>query len=288
MREVTFAIGVLLVAIIAGMAVGSVTRIIGDAWKGVDRDAFRALLGAFAGAFFAFLFVRFGDALKTVYERKEKHHTSLVRLQHYFNDCLNTTGDNLFISDDFLKIMTEARLAGGERPIFMNQFQQYGLDRELPIGLTNLAFTNEVYTINVELRKLNDSMAAVDRAYSQVREAFIAGKVDTATYFENVRLSRARFNEIKHFLHETQSDLTKAFATSNILLRDAPFLVRVIRKFVNSRYPRNFERLLQNEVTRVKAEIEQGAKASRVRIDQASARASQPSVAADAPQAPRR
>src|SRR4051812_269798 len=100
MKSVGFAIGVILVAIIGAIAASSVTWIFWDAWKGSDRDAFRALLGAFAGAFFAFLFVRFGDGLKKVYERKEKHHTSLVRLQHYFNECLSITADNEFIADD--------------------------------------------------------------------------------------------------------------------------------------------------------------------------------------------
>jgi len=288
MKAALFALGVTIAAAAAAIAAGSAVWIFWDAWKGSDLEGFRALLSGFAGAFFAYLFVRFGDGMKKIYDRKEKHHTTLVRLQHYFNDCLNITGDNVFVADDFLRAFDERRLQAGERPIFMNQFQQYPIDRELVIGLTNLNFANEVYTLNVELRKLNDSLAAADRAYVQPKEAFIAKNIDLATYLANARLSRDRCRELKGFLLQVRRDLTRLFAISNLLIKDAPFLVRVVRALTISKYSRTMTKDLDAEIVRLNAEIEAGAEASRKRIQEVQERVAQPSAPADAPQAARR
>ena len=60
MKSVLFGIGVAIVAVAAAIAATSFTWVFWDAWKAYDLEAFRALVGAFAGAFFAYLFVRFG------------------------------------------------------------------------------------------------------------------------------------------------------------------------------------------------------------------------------------
>jgi hypothetical protein len=288
LKSVLFVIGIAVVSIAAAIAAGSATWVFWDAWKASDMEAFRALVGAFAGAFFAYIFVRFGDGLKKIYDRKEKHHTSLVRLQHYFNDCLNTTSDNIFIADECIKVFDENRLQGNEHPIFMNVFHQYPIDRELVIGLTNVKFVNEVYSLNVGLHKMNDSMATVDRAYAQVREAFVAKHISDADYLLNARRTRQRSIELKAFLLQLKQDLIRLFATSNLLLQDPPFFVRVIRLVTETGYPRDFEITLSREVVKVTGEMEGIGQESAKRIREAQAHAAQPSGAADAAPAPRR
>jgi len=288
MKSVLFGIGIAIVSIAAAIAAASAAWVFWDAWKASDLEAFRALVGAFAGAFFAYIFVRLGDGLKKIYDRKEKNHTSLVRLQHYFNDCLNTTSDNIFIAEECTKVFDESRLQANEHPIFMNVFHQYPIDRELVIGLTNLKFVNEVYSLNVGLEKMNDSMATVDRAYAQVREAFVAKHIADTDYLLNARRTRQRSIELKGFLLRIKRDLIRLFATSNLLLDDPPFLVRVIRAVTQTKYPRDFELTLEREVARVSAEMEGIAQDSAKWIREAQGRAAQPSGAADAAQAPRR
>jgi hypothetical protein len=274
-RSTLIGIGVVVAAAIAAMAAASASWIFWEAWHGSDREAFRALVGAFAGAFFAFLFLRFGEAGKRVFERKEKNYNTLVRLQHYVNDCLNITGDNIFVIDDFFRCFSDERLRKGELSIFINRFQQYPIDRELVIGLTNLEFANDLYTLNVELSKMNDSLATLGRSYEQVMDAFISKKIDNATYLLNVRTSRDRYREIREFLVQTKEDLIKAFATTNLLVKDAPFLVQVTRILVRSKYGRRFPEDLKFETTKVRGDIERGAEKSRHRISEVQGRAIQ-------------
>jgi hypothetical protein len=168
----------------------------------------------------------------------------------------------------------------------MNVFHQFPIDRELVIGLTNLKFVNDVYSLNVGLKKMNDSMATVDRAYAQVREAFVAKHVSSADYMLNARRTRQRSVELKAFLVQVKQDLIRLFATTNVLLRDPPFLVRVIRFASETRYPKDFDSVLAKEVVKVAGEMEGIARESAKRIQQAE-HVAQQSSAADAAQAPR-
>jgi hypothetical protein len=282
MKSILFGLGIAIVAVAAAIAASSATWVFWDAWKASDLEAFRAIVGAFAGAFFAYLFVRFGDAMKKVYDRKEKNHTSLVRLQHYFNDCLNTTSDNLYIANDCIGVFTEARLTSGNHPIYMNVFHQYQIDTELVIGLTNLDLINEMASLNAGLKKMNESLATIDRAYHQIRDAFISNTISEKDYLENARQTRDRCAQVRPFLNQTNDDLVRLFAVASLLLKNPPFLVRVTQALVRTKYPKGFETLLDREITEVKAGMKTIAKASEQRIREAEASAAQPIIPPDA------
>ncbi len=285
MRNILFVVGIAIVAGIAAAGATSASWIFWEVLRGEERDAFRAVLGAFCGALFAFIFVRLGEGLKRIYDRKERNHDAMVRLQHYLNDCLNTTSDNIFIADTFLAVFEEQKLESGQRPIFINRFHEYTIDRELIVGLSNLDLINELYSINTELRKLSSSLATIDRAYEQIMEAFVSKKIDPDVYLANVRHSRARYVEVREFLVQTKSDLVRMFATINLLAKAPPFLVRLIRAMTRTRYTKKFKRMLPAEVARVSQEIEAGAKASAKRIEEIQDRVAQQSVQPDRPPA---
>lgn len=282
MKSILFGLGVAIVAVAAAIAASSATWVFWDAWKTTDLEAFRALVGAFAGAFFAYLFVRFGDAMKKVHDRKEKNHTSLVRLQHYFNDCLNTTSDNLFIADDCISVFTDERLKSGNHPIYMNVFHPYQIDTELLIGLTNIDLINEIASLNVGLKKTNESLATIDRAYGQIRDAFIAKTISESDYLEDARRTRDRCIQIRPFLIQMKEDLVRLFAVATLLTKTPPFLVRVTQALVRTKYPKEFEALLERETAEVKAGMEAIANASEQRIREAQASTAQPIGAEDA------
>lgn len=276
MRSILFGLSVAIVAVVAGIAASSAAWFFWDIWKATDLEVFRSLVGAFAGAFFAYLFVRFGDAMKKVYDRKEKNHTSLVRLQHYFNDCLNTTSDNLYIASDCISVFTDDRLASGNHPIYMSVFHQYQIDTELIIGLTNLDLINEIASLNAGLKKMNESLTTINRAYGQVRDAFISKTLSANDYLENARRTRDRCIQIRPFLTQTHDDLVRLFAIDNLLMKNPPFFVQTTQVLVRTKYPKEFEALLKHEITKVKADMDAIAKASEKRIREAEASTAHP------------
>ena len=271
MKSILFGLGVAIVAIVAAIAASSATWVFWDAWKATDLKAFHALVGAFAGAFFAYLFFRFGDAMKKLYDRKEKNHTSLVRLQHHFNDCLSTTSDNLFVADNCISIFTDERFKSGNHPIYMNVFHPYKIDTELLIGLTNIDLINEISSLNDGLKKTNESLATIDRAYSQIRDAFISKTISESDYLENARQTRDRCIQIRPFLIQMKEDIVRLFAVTTLLTKNPPFFIRVTLALVRTKYPKKFEALLKRETAEVKAGMEAIANASEQRIREAQA-----------------
>jgi hypothetical protein len=282
-RELLFALSVVLAAAIVAMATASFAWVVWDAFRETDQESFRALVGAFAGALFAFLFVRLGEGMMRVYERKEKHHNAVVRLMHYFNECLNITGDNIYVVDTALDVFSEERFTSPELPILFNQFLQYPIDRELVLGLTNLDFANEVFSLNIDLRKLNDSMATIDRSYGEIKEALISKNIDRNIYVGNVRHSRPRYFEVKEFLLGLKETIIKLMATANLLSRDAPFMVRAIRGLSRSKYSKDFGSLREKEIKKVTSEIEANADSSRAKIEQIKQRVAQQRTPGDGP-----
>jgi hypothetical protein len=272
MKSIFFLFGVLVVSVAGSLAGGSAIWLFWSAWKDTDLEAFRALVGGFAGAFFAYIFVRFGDALKKIADRKELNHTNLVKVQHYFNDCLNTTHDNKFIVNDQRRIFTAERRASPESLIYMNKFLLYSIDRDLVINLTNTDFINEVVSLNVGLRKLNDSLATIDLSYAQLRDAFLAKNIDADIYKENAWQYHHRCLEIEGFLTQTKSDLVRLFAVANLLLQERPFFVRILQALVRSKYPGGFDAKVKIEKAKVQSEMDVIAKASARRIEEAQKR----------------
>lgn len=276
MNSILYILGMAIVVAAAAIAGASATWVFWDAWKATDLEAFRALVGAFAGAFFAYIFVRFGDAMKKVYDRKEKNHTSLVRLQHYFNDCLNTTSDNLYIASDCIDVFNDDRLQSGNHPIYMNVFHPYTINAELIIGLTNLDLINEIASLNTSLKKMNETLATIDRAYGQIRDAFVSQTIAGADYLENALRTRDRCNQVRPFMNQINEDLIRLFAVAQLLMKDQPFFVRVTQTLVRTKYPKNFQTLLERETTEVKVGMEAIALASKKRIREAEASAAHP------------
>ncbi len=164
----------------------------------------------------------------------------------------------------------------------MNVFHQYQIDTEPMIGLTNIDLINEMASLNVGLRKLNESLATIDRAYGQIRDAIISKTISESDYLENARRTRDRCVQVKPFLTQAHDDLVRLFAVTKLLMKNPPFFVRVTQALVRTKYPKGFEMLLERETTEVKAGMEAIAKASEQRIREAEASAAQPIIPSDA------
>jgi hypothetical protein len=254
-------------ALVFGLIVGGVVWLM-STQRGIDdQEVGKSLLGAFAGAFFAFLFVRLADALSRVFERQNKNYNALVRIQHYLNDFLSITGDNIFGADGFLRTFTDEVLQNQQPKIFFTRFHQYPIDRELPLSFTNIDFINDIRSLHVDIEKLNSSLKTIDHSYEQVQSAFISRLVDLQTYLENVKATRERYTEAKNFLLQAKKDIIRALAAARILARSAPLLAKVIIWTSRSSYTNNFRSVLSPEIAKVEAEIRAAASESRARIE---------------------
>lgn len=238
-------------------------------WDGYDAKLHEMFFGGFVGAFFAFIFVRLGEALTRIYERKALHYNAVIRLQHYFNDILNTLNDNSFVMKDFCKIFSDEVIDRGKTPLYANRLHEIPFSKEDIIDLANLTFANAVFNFNVHVAKLNNSIVSTNRSYEQFSSAFVDGKIDRDSYIANVKRHKDRLSELQGFVEETKEDGIRLLACARVLSKNAPFLSRVICRVAKVTTSQTFERDVASEINVLRQEILENAQQSRERIQRA-------------------
>ncbi len=91
------------------------------------------------------------------------------------------------------------------------------------------------------------------------------------------RRTRDRCIQVRPFLKQINEDLVRLFAITNLLMKNPPFLLRVTQALIRTKYPKEFEKLLECETAEVKAGMAAIAEASGQRIREAEASAANPS-----------
>jgi hypothetical protein len=242
-------------AIIFGF-IATVSFLFFKALFGSDAGLKDDLTAAFMGAFFAFLFVRLGEGLTLIYKRKTLSRNSMVRLQHHFNDCLNILNDNIFVIDTFFDVFKGYDTKQQHGRVFANRLQIIPIEKALVVDLNNLDFINEVFTLQVDIQKLNDSMNMSNRMIEGITEAFLGGRINLKNYVENIDHIRPQMEELKKFLSATMEDVIKALASSKLLLKNEPILSTIIRLSTSTHYSSSHKKRIPDEVARLKEEIE--------------------------------
>jgi hypothetical protein len=237
--------------------IATIAFLVFKALFGSDPGIKNDLTSAFMGAFFAFLFLRLGEGLTLIYKRKALSRHSMVRLQHQLNDWLTILNDNIFIVDTFFDVFKDYDINQEHQRIFANRLQTIPIEKDLAINFTNLDFVNEVFTLQVDIQKLNDSMNMANRMIEGMTEAFLEKRIDVENYVENIDLIRPQMKELKKFLSASMENVINAIASSKLLLKKEPILSTIIRFSTSSHYSSLHKKLLSDEVVRLKKEIEE-------------------------------
>lgn len=231
-----------------------------------DLDFANKMMGAFAGAFFAFLFVRIGDGLTRLYERKKKNYNGLVRLEYLCNEYLNRISDNIFILDDFSTIATNS-MAKNEPFIYMNTLHEFIIPKDILLDLANIDLINEVFSFYADTEKMNHSITTVNRFYSEIKDAFIQQKIDYATYKTNVSIGLAKMAELRKFLLGIDQETKKMAATTRLLSKNKPFLTYLIQLISREYLTNRIKKKIPSEVKKLESEIEATKAKSSAAID---------------------
>jgi len=254
-------------AIIFGLLAAATYVFFIAALRSDDQAQQIVVQGAFLGAFFAFIFIRIADALSKIYERKAQGRTALVRYEHIFNDYLTQLDDNIYIIDFLASLVKKTENSKGPPPIWTNKLHTIPIDKELVISLTNIELINEIFTINVELRKINDSINSINRTYDMIISAFVQNNIDVKTYLINLKGVLSSCLEIKAFLKEAMEDITRLLAIVGILTKYDTVLGGIISLIIKTKYPKNVLANIDIEITKIKSDIEKNKTSSRDKIN---------------------
>lgn len=223
--------------------------------------------GAFLGAFFAFLFVRIGEALTKIYNRHSKNDYALVVFEHHLNDSLSILADNIYVIDGFLDVIETLEKSPEEPILYANKLHEIPINKESLLSLSNLELINDMASSNVAVRKLNNTMETVISSYIETKEAFISKSINQKTYYYNFMSMKPTFITLKKFTLASREEIVEILAAVRVLIGEAPILTRLIRKTLKIKYSKEMKFKINEEIEKLKIEIETVSKESKERID---------------------
>lgn len=152
-------------------------------------------------------------------------------------------------------------------PIWTNKLSQLQIPKSEVIDLSNLDLVNELFNINIKLRKINGTMDTFCVAYDKVRDAFIDKKISPNDY----RLTLEKLDQdrllLSSFLEELVEDLISCLASIRLLLGNKTISQKFFESVTEKHYPRSFERQRIQEIAELKSEVAENSKRSRAVID---------------------
>jgi hypothetical protein len=266
MREKAAAI--LFVVILAFLGVFSVD-VFHKLFIEVNEKFTESASAAFLGAFLAFVFVRVSDLFKSYSDRTTKNHSALIKLEHALNGLLNTLNDNIFVIETLKNIYETHTQKANQDHVFVwaNRLHPVANLDELILELLNIDLINELFTLNIHLRKLNESMDTINDAYAESKDALIGGKIDPANYLANVTRIHKDLLDIKRFLSSAIEETTQALAAVRVLARNRPLMGYLLRRLAGHKYGKSFSSKRTAEVATLRAELENTKSESQERIN---------------------
>lgn len=185
-------------------------------------------VGAFLGAFFAYLFMRVRDVFTKIHERHKDNFNALVRLEHLCCENMDTIANNIWIIDDFHTTVGQA-LKQGQAAIYGNRFHKLAFPEDIILKLTGIDFMNEVLSYKVDFSRLNNDIETINVMYDSFKNALIGGTIDINTYRVNAQFALDKSLELKYFLSSLEGKTLRINAYTRILCREQkPLLTKIV------------------------------------------------------------
>jgi len=205
-------------------------------------------LSAFMGAFFAFLFLRIAQWLDSLYVQRKEHFETLIKLEQLCNEYLGIVIENKVQIEDWIKAL-ESKTRWG------NRLQKFPRDREICLKLKDFNLLNDTFRLDMEARRLNESIEIVFNRYKEVEVDFRNKLMSLETFSKNISILLPRIKELLSFHDILDNQTKKVLAQTRILQgTDKP----LFRFFKDRRLPKPL-------IEREKKKIEQELTASQVK-----------------------
>ena len=219
-------------------------------------------LGAFFGAFFAFIFLILGNLFSKIYNRNKKHSDALVKLEYLLNEYSSINSDNIFLIRGFIELLEKG-------DFYVCIFKKLEIDRSILLDLYNIDFINDIFSLNIEIYKDNESLNTITKLYTELKSAYLEGKINKETYDNHIKtLVIPSLKYLKECLVALDLTIKDTIVKTRILLEPKSiigwFTKIILRK---SYYPKKFEILYKKELEKVEKEYEEVKKKSEEKIE---------------------
>ena len=218
---------------------------------------------AFAGAFFAFIFLRLAEFLSKVYQRQVKHYNSLVNLETQINEIGGIINDDLYIIPEFIRVIKSGH-------VYFNNLRSIPIDKSHYENLYDLDLINILFSFNYQVRKINDDLDTASRGYEKIESAYTQKNITPADYVLNCNNLASQLTVMHLFLTKLLEENTKLMARVRLeIKKDISLGTRLQFLFTKSKGAKITKQELKKEEKKLELEIEETKRKSKKEIDDA-------------------
>ena len=224
------------------------------------------IITSFAGAFFAFLFIRIETIFEKIYQRQVIHYNALVKIEHDANRLLGSLNQKIFVIDSFLETIEEVRKKNIAL-ICMNHFKPLEYDRTVLLELSNIDYINHLFGFFTELEKFNETIETIMNIYNGYKYSFTNKLLPTDWFIERTLELEEKFITAKKFAEQLVKEDKEVYGLARELLKKKPFLVLFMGMITKRNITEKDKEGGKKEEALLEKEIEKNAKESQERID---------------------
>lgn len=212
-----------------------------------DRNFINNFSGSFFGALFSACVLFFSWFFGKRYMRNIKHLNTLIKLEHFFNRALNTNSDNINFTKSLIKAIKS-------KTPYISQSNIIELDNDVLLNLKNIDIANDIFSIFIDIEKINKSLKLLDNWYSKLLDKFVDKQIDSTIFLK--LLNQNYLDKLEELLNKQErldGDMENIIAKINALrICDKTFLNNLMDKMQNFKYTKEFYTILPGEIEIVK------------------------------------
>ncbi len=248
-----------------------------QAYSSVFNDAegnfLEGSLAAFAGAFFAFIFLRLAEVLNAIAARQKKHYDALV----YYETQVWQVGSSLL---DNLYSLTGMRNALNLGMVNFVSLAVVPFDTDRITEIYNLHLINRLFQFSHRVRRVREDQANLEKGYDEMRLAFLQKFLDHPQYVQNGKvIIDGMIYPLLGEIEDLREEGIAISAEIQLLCEsDMPLLTRFIRFFNPPSVVGPDLESVKRKVEIINKEMDAGYKESVKRIERIKAKVEQKRV----------
>lgn len=217
---------------------------------------------AFAGAFFAFVFLRLAEFFSKIYQRQVRHYNALVILETKLNELGGIIHDNIYLIPFFRKAITSGN-------IYFSKLRELPIDRSHYAELHDIDLINDLFSFNYQLRKLNDDIDSLTDGYADIKNAYIQHHIQKQDYLVNAQISAEHLTALEAFLGDMEDRTVQLMAKVRLMSKkDVPLGTKLARLFIHTSGADLSKQEVSKEATKLHKEIEETKTQSQKEIEE--------------------
>lgn len=167
---------------------------------------------AFLGAFLAFLFVRLAEFFERIRNRQKMAYNEIVTLDSVLNVNYGILHDNLFLIDNFIKALTEAKAHIGS-------IHQFYISNDYLTNLINMYHINRLFSLFTDLRRMNNDIDTSNAWNVELRTAYTQKNITIEEYKLNAQELVKKLSELKKHLVVLGTEIEEVAVENRIIMQ---------------------------------------------------------------------